>query len=141
MYKVGADIESICGKCGDVWHVVVALVEGKIAKVQCKQCGGQHRYRPPGGVAPAKKSRTKREGSPGGSSRKRSSRKLEQPLVEPDLSRPVRSYKMSESFAAGDRLSHKVFGEGVVEQVIGLGKIQVFFPAGRKVLAHEKTAP
>ena len=36
---VGKDIESICGKCGDVWHVVVAKMGEQIAKVQCKQCG------------------------------------------------------------------------------------------------------
>ena len=33
-YPVGADIEALCGKCGDTWHVVVALVNGKIAKVE-----------------------------------------------------------------------------------------------------------
>ena len=33
MFKVGQDIESICGKCGDVWHVVVAMNGTAIAKV------------------------------------------------------------------------------------------------------------
>src|SRR6202012_6152712 len=49
---VGADIEALCSKCGDVWHVVVAKVGDKIAKVHCKQCNGDHRYRPVHG-APA----------------------------------------------------------------------------------------
>src|SRR5207237_3418822 len=50
---VGADIEALCSKCGDVWHVLVAKdANGRIAKVQCKQCGGQHRYKSPHG-APA----------------------------------------------------------------------------------------
>lgn len=48
MPEVGADIESICRKCGDVWHVVVAKVGDQIAKVQCKQCNGLHRHKPPG---------------------------------------------------------------------------------------------
>lgn len=140
MFKVGADIESICGKCGDVWHVVVALVGAKIAKVQCKQCGGQHRYRPPGGAAkPAKTPRTKKAAKPRSGTSARTTKKADQPMVVADLSRPVRPYLMSESFTAGDRIEHRVFGEGLVEEVVGLGKIQVFFEAGRKVLAHEKS--
>src|SRR5678815_1711262 len=35
---VGADVEALCSKCGDVWHVVVAKVGERIVKVQCKQC-------------------------------------------------------------------------------------------------------
>ena len=43
--KVGADIEAVCGRCGEVWHVIVAIADGGIAKVECKQCGRPHRYR------------------------------------------------------------------------------------------------
>lgn len=139
MFKVGADIESICGKCGDVWHVVVALVDKKIAKVQCKQCGGQHRYRPPGGLKPAKTPRAKKAAKPRSGTSTRATKKANQPMAVADLSRPVRPYLMSESFAPGDRMEHRVFGEGLVEEIVGLGKIQVFFEAGRKVLAHEKS--
>ena len=52
---VGADVESLCSKCGDVWHVVVAKDGDKIVKVQCKQCSGYHRYRSPHGAPAAKK--------------------------------------------------------------------------------------
>jgi len=52
---VGADVEALCSKCGDVWHVVVAKVGEKIAKVQCKQCGGYHRYRSPHGATASAK--------------------------------------------------------------------------------------
>src|SRR5512138_3234756 len=53
---VGADVEALCSKCGDVWHVVVAkLPTGQIAKVQCKQCGGYHRYKSPHGAPTVKK--------------------------------------------------------------------------------------
>ncbi len=138
MFKVGADIESICGKCGDVWHVVVALVGEKIAKVQCKQCGGQHRYRPPGGTKPAKTPRAKKAAKSKSGSAK-ATKKADLPTVEADLSRPVRPYLMSESFTRGDRLEHRVFGEGLVEEIVGVGKIQVFFTVGRKVLVHERS--
>ena len=35
----------MCGRCGQVWHVVMAKMGDKIAKVVCKRCGGHHRYR------------------------------------------------------------------------------------------------
>ena len=28
---VGADVEALCSKCGDVWHVVVAKVNVQVA--------------------------------------------------------------------------------------------------------------
>ena len=59
---VGADVESLCAKCGDVWHVVVAKVGDRIARVQCKQCGAPHRLKPPGGpVAKEPKEKAERE--------------------------------------------------------------------------------
>ena len=42
---VGQDIEALCGRCGQVWHVVMAMMGDRIAKVVCKRCGGHHRYR------------------------------------------------------------------------------------------------
>src|SRR5690349_213946 len=42
---VGEDIEALCGRCGQVWHVVMAKMGDRIAKVVCKRCGGHHRYR------------------------------------------------------------------------------------------------
>lgn len=58
-------------------------------------------------------------------------------MIEADPRRPVRSYAASESFSPGDRITHKTFGEGLVEAIAGPGKIQVFFRTGRKVLVHE----
>ena len=43
---VAKDIEAVCSKCGESWHVIVAVSDGKIAQVQCKSCGGYHKYRP-----------------------------------------------------------------------------------------------
>jgi hypothetical protein len=138
LYSVGQDIESICGKCGDVWHVVVAIAKGKIAKVLCKQCGGQHRYKPPDGVAVA----TPRKKTTRAGTKKKTILKIEPgaegPLVQPDPARALRSYGLSESFDVGDPVEHKTFGTGVVELVLEDRKIQVFFPGGRKVLAHQR---
>jgi hypothetical protein len=131
---VGQDIESICGKCGDVWHVVVAMVRDKVAKVQCKQCGGYHRHRPPGSSAPARSSRTRP--APGGVAPLPRSH---EPQVAADLSRPVKTYRFDGEYSPGDRVEHPKFGEGVVELTTEPGKMQVFFADGRRVLARAKT--
>ena len=133
--KTAADVESICSKCGDVWHVVVAKVGDRIAKVQCKQCGAYHRYRPPGGKEAT--GPRKRSAKPTGRSATASapSRQAEVPEIEPDMNRPVREYSVFQSYEPADRIEHVKFGLGVVEQA-GDGKMQVFFPSGRRVLAQ-----
>lgn len=130
---VGADVEALCSKCGDVWHVVVAKVGEEIVKVQCKECGAYHRYRHPSKLVANKKSPTvarPRE-------HKTVVERFEAPAVAADLSRPVRSYRVSEKFEVGDRIEHPTFGQGTVE-VSEPGKVTVFFAVGRKVLAQAK---
>lgn len=131
---VGADIESLCSKCGDVWHVVVAKEGEKIAKVQCKQCGGYHRYKSPHGASaaaklPSNKRPPKEPKSP--------VERFEKPAVAADLSRPARPYRASEQFEVGDRVDHPSFGQGIVE-LAEPGKITVFFATGRRVLVQSK---
>src|SRR3954469_25212693 len=49
--KVGGELDAWCTSCRQMkWHVIVALVGGKPAKVECNGCGKQHQYRaaPPG---------------------------------------------------------------------------------------------
>jgi hypothetical protein len=140
---VGADVEALCSKCGDVWHVVVAKVGAKIVKVQCKQCGGYHRYKSPHGapteaklpsaIRPAKEPRPSRDPV----------ERFEKPAVAADLSKAVRPYRASEKFVVGDRVDHPNFGQGVIE-ISEPGKITVFFATGRRVLVQAKdggTAP
>jgi transcription elongation factor Elf1 len=139
---VGADIESICGKCGDVWHVVAAKVQDKIAKVVCKQCGQQHRYKAPEGktdanAVPGKPAKVAKAKVPG---KKRVTKASAEntPLIALDPNKVARVYKPTETFKAGDAITHPSFGTGVVELIPGPGKIQCFFPGGRKVLAMIK---
>jgi hypothetical protein len=133
---VGADVEALCSKCGDVWHVVVAKVGDQIVKVQCKQCSGYHRYKSPHG-APAEKKlpathRPPREVKP-------PVERFEKPAVAADLSKPTRPYRASEQFETGERIEHPSFGQGVVE-IAESGKITVFFASGRRVLVQAKAA-
>ena len=142
---VGADIESICRKCGDVWHVIVAMVEDDIAKVQCKQCNGLHRYKAPAeagaaGAAKAKKPAKKR--APAMTAAEKKAAAAAKPkgraTAKADLSKPTRPYKFSESYESGERIDHVKFGVGIVEDVLDGSKIEVYFPDGRRVLAVAK---
>jgi hypothetical protein len=140
---VGADVEALCSKCGDVWHVVVAKVGQQIVKVQCKQCSGYHRYKSPHGAPPDKKlpsnTRPPREAASSSRSPKAPVERFEKPAVPADLSKPSRPYRASELFEVGERIDHPSFGQGVVE-VAEPGKVTVFFASGRRVLAQAKAA-
>jgi hypothetical protein len=143
---VGADIESLCGKCGDVWHVVAAKLGDSVIKVVCKQCGQQHRYKPvPGSpaaiAAEARKAkRAAKTGATGAAKKTKSARgeAAATPSVAADPSKPVRPYRPADTYAPGERVEHPSFGTGVVESSPGPGKIQVFFSEGRRVLACAK---
>lgn len=117
-----------------MWHVVVAKVGEQIAKVQCKQCGGYHRYRSPHGAPAAKKmpAATRPPKEP-----KAPVERFERPSVAADLTKPARTYRASEQFEIGDRIDHPSFGQGVVE-LAEPGKITVFFATGRRVLVQSK---
>lgn len=130
---VGADIAALCSKCGDVWHVIVAKVGEDIVKVQCKECGGYHRYRHPSKAA-VKKAAAARTAAP-----RAVVQRFEAPAVAADLSRPVKPYSPSEKCEVGDRVEHPTFGTGTVEVIDG-AKMTVFFAVGRKVLVHAGTA-
>lgn len=135
---VGADIEALCSKCGDVWHVIEAKVGEDIVRVICKECGAQHRYRNPkkAGMATPRTKSTK----PRTSRTKEVVERFATPAIAADLSIPVRTYKASDLYAPGERVEHPTFGQGVVE-VSEPGKVTLFFATGRKVLAQAKGAP
>ena len=61
-------------------------------------------------------------------------------IVEADMDRPVRKYGIRESFAPGDRISHKKLGDGVVQGVVGRQKIAVLFgeDKDKTLLVHER---
>ena len=135
----GADVESLCSKCGDVWHVVVAKVGEQIVKVQCKECGSYHRHRPPGGTAARKPRASSSSSSPRRSALGAGPAKPPPPSTfSPDPSLPVRTYSMRETFQPGEQIKHPRFGVGLVERTGDPGKISVLFSDGRKILAQAK---
>ena len=136
----GADVEALCTKCGDVWHVVVAKVGERIVKVQCKECGSYHRYKSPHGVPKEKRQAPTMAERAARPPRESPAERFEKPAVAADLAKPVRAYRASETFEVSERVEHPSFGQGVVE-VAESGKITVFFASGRRVLVQAKGAP
>lgn len=132
--RVGSDIGAVCRKCGDVWHVVVAIVDGGIAKVECKQCGGRHRYRSPDGATKAPRGAR----ASGGKARGTRTATRRASVIAADLSQAPRAYRPSEAYAAGERVLHPRFGEGVVQATAGPSKVRVLFSDGERTLVQAR---
>ena len=133
---VGADVESLCSKCGDVWHVVVAKVGDQIVRVLCKECGAQHRHKSPHG-APKEKRQPSLSNPKPPRAEKAPVERFEKPAIAADLTKPIRKYAASLKYEAGERVEHPTFGTGTIE-LAEPGKITVFFAVGRRVLAQSK---
>jgi hypothetical protein len=145
-FNVGSDVEAMCRTCGDVWHVVVAKLGDKITKVECKQCGKQHRFKPTG-EAPTANTQPRRQvvtPRPVGVPRARATAAsaVASGIVH-DPNRPARAYAITERFEIGEQLLHKKFGPGIVVGVEN-EKIRVKFSDskadGIKVLLHGRSA-
>jgi ribosomal protein S27AE len=139
---VGDDIEDVCSRCGEGWHVVMAKLGERIAKVVCKRCGSQHNYRASDTTpapAAAASATTATGGAPRRIVRRRAARVAAAAPVTPpppfDPSVPPRGYSAKDSYRPGERIDHPAFGMGVVAGSPGPGKVDVAFPTGQRTLA------
>jgi len=137
--SVSDDIDSRCLKCKLVTnHTIVAIVEGRVAKVQCNVCGGRHNYRSP---VVEKTSAAKRQigkkttGKASGrlSAEMKAAANFEILLGERGTSESL-PYSMTVPFNEGDLIDHPTFGLGVVINTLSPKKIEVIFKQGSKVL-------
>jgi hypothetical protein len=137
--KVGGDTLAWCGKCRlELTHVIVAMVSGKPARVQCKTCKAEHSYKRLGGTAEATQRRSAR---PASAEPKRTTIRAsvywEEKVAKLSAKVP-RRYAVNERFEASDLVEHPTFGLGIVESVRKDGKIVVLFRDGEKTLIHGK---
>lgn len=132
--KAGSTVDGWCTKCKLVLaHTVEAMADGKITRVHCNTCRGQHAYRPdaPGaGKAAARKSPARKAAD---AVPKRSEYET---LLRGRTGDKARTYATSERFAPGELIKHASFGLGVVMGERDSVKIDVCFPDGPKVLLH-----
>jgi hypothetical protein len=134
--SVGGEVEAWCTTCKIMKdHVVVAVVAGVPAKVECMGCGKQHMYRaqPPGTAKP----RTSRVGKSVAVT----------PTPVDDLEAKLaagassaRIYAPRDTYAVGDFVKHPTFGVGLVIAVPAAQKAEIAFSSGRKLLVHARGA-
>ncbi len=127
---VGGPISSSCGKCKAVTrHVIISVVGGRAAKVQCTACQGFHNYRDPSAASQA--------GRPDGTKGKPPARTLEEEWLaqmkgrDPKLAVP---YGQGSRPQTHDLVEHPSFGFGLVLKVIPPNKVELLFRDGVRLL-------
>ncbi len=130
-YKVGGETESWCTHCKQIKdHVIVAVLGGRPAKVECLGCHKQHQFR---------------VGRPGASTTRPRRASIATPEAAPTetlstrlTSKTPRDYSPASRYSVDEAVRHPQFGVGLVVGRPGPGKIDVEFSTGRKVLLHER---
>jgi hypothetical protein len=144
-YTAGQEIDAFCTRCKvDNVHVIVAVWEGAVKKVQCKSCNHEHLYRRPR-AGREKAAAAARAARPSRAPGRRSHAPEPSPAErwkealsgrDPAAAKP---YSMKGSFAAGDLIRHTSFGQGLVAKLVPPDKMEVMFEEGTKVLVHRRT--
>jgi hypothetical protein len=134
----------------DLGHRIVAMVGEAPKRVICLTCNSEHNYRAPRSERDAAIARTR------GTTPPRAPRTASQRVAERQKAEATRvndwekriagqdvdnftRYSIDKSFAEGELLSHKKFGEGYVLEVVDVHKVTVMFRDGPKTLAHGQT--
>jgi len=145
--SAGDIIESRCTKCREVLnHRIVAMVEGKVVRVECNTCNGVHNYYPPPAAKEAKAAKAPKKAA---TSKPRSTtatprasrrdpvevEREEWASLQPtfDIDKAL-AYDMNGRYLTKRLILHSVFGLGVVKSVIVPNKMQVLFKDGIKLL-------
>lgn len=142
--SAGDIIEARCTKCREILnHRIVAMVEGKVVRVECNTCNGVHNYHAPPAVKEAKAARTPTASKPRATSAtprvsKKDPTEIEreewaslQPTFDMEKALP---YDMNSRYIAKRLILHPTFGIGIVKTVTVPNKMQVLFKDGIKLL-------
>jgi hypothetical protein len=147
LLRAGQEIDAWCTKCKlDLTHRIIAVADGKPARVECRTCYSTHNYRAPktGAVAavqrPQRAASSAASSSPSAPRAPRSRAAAEEHVaVVPPAGAKVHSYRMTERFMKEQWLVHKVFGNGFVTAELADDKIEVRFDSGLKTLVHNRS--
>ncbi len=149
--KPGDFITTRCRRCDDVTgHVVMLVLDGAIAKVECKACGSVHKYYAPKAVKTKPASSTVRHvragqaretatdlGGRKTASRSKTATKIEsawqEAMVRHVADTPI-PYSMKTPITAGMFIEHPSFGRGEVISAIKPDKAEILFQSGVKLL-------
>ncbi|MBN1545516.1 MAG: hypothetical protein JW902_02535 [Syntrophaceae bacterium] len=134
MSKAGDNIDAYCTKCRLLLnHIVLSEIDGVPAKVECKTCGSQHKYRKaPSQSKTGEKSRRSvlSKTRVGASSGKESVNALmlwenRNSNMSPDT--VIREYRMQDKYKSKEVIQHATFGLGFVEKITSDTSMDVLF--------------
>lgn len=148
--KPGDFITTKCRRCDDVTgHIVMLVLDGAIARVECRACGSVHKYYASTPVKSKSAStgiRHVRAGQSRGTAtevggkrttQSKAAAKIEsawqEAMVRQTANVPV-PYSMSTPMEPGMFIEHPTFGRGEVISVTKPDKAEILFQAGVKLL-------
>ena len=134
--EAGDFISSKCTRCRIVtMHTIVAMVTGRVVRVKCNSCGGEHNYHAPkeAKVPLTQRSTMTRVGKPSVSGWKKVAvpdfrEQWSAALARLDATTAV-AYKMDGRYIKNTLITHPTFGVGVVTS-LSYGKMEVFVNNG-----------
>ena len=143
MSLAGEYIDAHCTKCDRLLaHIVLFEVKGEVARVKCRTCGTEHKYRGEKptlrksaavvrarSASPSKKIPTEKTASTAELQRWQA---LEGATTPETLIRP---YSTNETYGRGSVIRHDIFGLGFVEKIISDTRLDVIFRDGLKRMA------
>ncbi len=131
---IGNEIVSHCGKCkSDTLHLITAVNGAQIEKVLCKICLSYHRFRTPKNSIPNHSQHKKNTMT---TKKKRSiSAKKAAEIISLDPEDAI-EYQMTLSYDVDAKISHKIFGLGIVKNIIDSQKIEVLFKDKERILVQ-----
>lgn len=134
--SVANEALAYCTSCKmDLNHIIVAMKGERIAKVQCLTCKKEHLYRAPKGATEPQPKASKTKKSEGEEAHHSIEMEWEK-LMSSHRDIPIKPYSTRGQFNLGDKLSHPVFGDGIVGKLIYPNKLEVIFRTDVKVLIH-----
>lgn len=139
--SAGDFVDARCTRCRVVTnHTIVAMVEDRVARVQCNTCNGVHNYRPPK-PRPASTTAARSAKTAGAAKSPRKAKAAVDLDHEEWLTRcrnadPTQAapYQMAGRYRVDDLVAHPVFGLGIVRSLSKPNKMEVLFEEGRKLL-------
>lgn len=126
----GDNIAAYCTRCKlSLDHTIVAMDNGRIAKVTCRTCGSTHTYR----TAPGQFRRATSSEAGSGKKSVQSAQERWQEALAGTAAKP-KPYAMDGKYQEGDVISHDRFGKGVVVKVMEK-KCAVLFQDQERLMA------
>ena len=146
---VAGEVDSWCTRCRlTLNHRIVSMKSGKPHQVECLTCRSTHLWRPraPGekaastGAASSGRMRSASPSTPPRMTRAAAAHARHEQTWEQAIAgkgvREFKAYTVGQTFAEGDLVRHKKFGDGVVSRVIDPHKVEVLFRDEARTLAQ-----